>query len=415
MSRVDTTSFAQILTGALGQGANMAQSAASLRQRREEAAAQQAMQQQQFAANEAQRAFSNDMQSQRLGLDQLQFQTMTDRIAQEQAAEQEDRMMGGAVGASSGVFDQYLRLSAQQNGGAPSPDDLIRVRKWNEHGISTRALTTLRDAVQKGADLREIKAKAERLGGIVDNMMADPKNEKARPALELIREMVIDPNTQKFAVQEAYGLIQQQQAAQQAAAEQAQRAGLVTAMQSAGPLSPEQQLAIQGDPSLRRIFEQVNQPAPAAPPDPAVVAQLFTRMQNGDTAARAQLIQMGQITPSAAFGPPRDTSAADAEKRRDEAWQNYTRLMQAATDAEKVDPALSSLLRSQAMQFQNQALAGLEEKQTGPVLLSEVEAKRTKTSMSDFHKQLKAQGRNPSPKELAELWMQQTTQPQQQR
>lgn len=207
----------------------------------------------------------------------------------------------------------------------------------------------------------------------------------------------------------------QQEAQQQAAAEQAQRAGLVTAMQSAGPLSPEQQLAIQGDPALRRIFEQVNQPATAAPPDPAMVAQLFQQMQQGNTAARAQLIQMGQITPSAAFGPPRDTSAADAEKRRDEAWQNYTRLMQAATDAEKVDPALSSLLRSQAMQFQNQALAGLEEKQTGPVLLSEVEAKRTKTSMSDFHKQLKAQGRNPSPKELAELWKQQTSQPQQQR
>lgn len=196
--------------------------------------------------------------------------------------------MGGAVGASSGVFDQYLRLSAQQNGGAPAPDDLMRVRKWTENGISTRALTTLRDAVQNGADLREIKAKTERLGGIVDNMMADPKNEKARPALELIKEMTLDPQTQGTAIREAFGVIQQQQAAQQAAAEQAQLTGLMGQIEQPaqmlaqannpefGPpislaqpgaraqyvanavpqLTPEQRLQVGSNPGLRSMFNQ---------------------------------------------------------------------------------------------------------------------------------------------------------------
>ena len=304
MSRVDTTSFAEILTRSLGQGANMAQNAASLQQRRKEAEAQQAFQQQQFAANEAQRAFGNDMQTQRLGLDQLQFQTMTDRIAREQAAEEEDRMMGGAVGASSGVFDGYLRLAAQQNNGVPPPDDVMRVRKWTEKGIGTRALTTLRDVVQKGADLSEMKAKTQRLGGLVDNMMADPKNEKARPALELIKEMTLDPQTQGTAIREAFGVIQQQQAAQQAAAEQQQRLQLAGVLTGGGQLTPDQSLIVMDDPALRRMQEQRNQPVP---PDPQVVAQLFTRANQGDTAARAQLIQLGQLTPSAAFGGQRDS------------------------------------------------------------------------------------------------------------
>jgi hypothetical protein len=288
MSRVDTTSFAEILTRSLGQGANMAQNAASLQQRQKEAEAQQAFQQEQFSANEAQRAFGNDMATQRLGLDQLQFQTMTDRIAREQAAEQEDRMMGGVLGASSGVFDGYLKLSAQQNGGTPAPDDVMRVRKWTENGMGTRALTTLRDAVQKGADLSDMKAKAKRLGGLVDNMMADPKNEPALPALLLIKEMTLDPKTHDDAIREALGVIQQQQAAQQAAAEQSQLTGLMGQIEQPaqmlrqannpelGPpislaqpgaraqyvanavpqLTPEQRLQVGSNPGLRSMFNQ---------------------------------------------------------------------------------------------------------------------------------------------------------------
>jgi hypothetical protein len=411
MSRVDTTSFAQILTGALGQGANMAQSAASLRQRREEAAAQQAMQQQQFAANEQQRAFGNNMDSQRLGLDQLRFQTMTDQIQQQNAQEQEDRMMGAAVGASSGVFNGFLQLSAQQNGGTPAPDDVLRVRKWSEQGINTRALTTLRDAVQKGADLREMKAQAERLGGIVDNMMADPKNEKARPALELIKEMSLDPKTRDTAMREAFGFLQQQQAAQQEQAMQAQRLQLAPIVAGGGQLTPEQSLIVMDDPALRRMQEQATRPAA---PDPQRVAALFQRLNAGDTAARAKLIQLGQITPSAAFGGQRDTSEADARRRLDEMWQQATRLNQAAEAIQETNPTRAAEMKAQSRQLQQQVIASQgQSQQTEPVLLSKVDEQRTLESMKQKIKAFRAQnGRAPTEDELIALETQQVGTPQ---
>jgi hypothetical protein len=447
MSRVDTTSFAEILTRSLGQGANMAQNAASLQQRRKEAEAQQAFQQQQFAANEAQRAFGNDMQTQRLGLDQLQFQTMTDRIAQEQAAEQEDRLMGATLLETSGLGNRYLQAKARQNGGVIPPDAILRMRKWQTEGIRTSALQGLQQAFSSNEGIEAAEKASERFRSVIGSMRNDPKNAGKEPLFDLLDAMAIDPQTRRKAMEEAYSFNQQQQAAQQAAAEQQQRLQLAGVLTGGGQLTPEQSLIVMDDPALRRMQEQRNQPAP---PDPQVVAQLFTQANQGDTAARAQLIQMGQLTPSAAFGGQQTDQTGFLRKQVDDRKAEYDFAMERAKAAglwtkgtpespAKIKPASAipndpSDPQRQAYAALIQAERGLERsmsdlrnagrnqqpQQQGPVLLSELDAQQglsqvnpqTAQTYSAVKSQLTAQlGRPPTPDEMRAAMRQQLGQP----
>lgn len=207
----------------------------------------------------------------------------------------------------------------------------------------------------------------------------------------------------------------QQQAQQQAAAEQAQQVALLNDAafaEATGSVSPEMQLRVARDPAVSKVVGNwQKKPAPEMP-DPEYVASLFQRLQNGDTAARAELLQLKQITPSAAFGGQRDTSAADDAKRRDEMWQQSQRLLKAAEDVREQNPALAAQYESQSRQLQQQSLAGIE-KQTGPVLLSDVDKQRTLQTMKQIIAQFRQQnGRTPTEIELEQLTIQQTGQPQ---
>lgn len=112
----------------------------------------------------------------------------------------------------------------------------------------------------------------------------------------------------------------------------------------------------------------------------------------------------------------RDTSDADAEKRRDQMWQDAQRLAAAAAEARKAkNDALADQYEARARQLQQQAIKDVAQpsQQEGPMLLSDMEQTRTLQTMKQIIAQFRQQnGRPPTEIELEQLTIQQASQPQ---
>jgi hypothetical protein len=449
MSNVDTTSFARILLGAMGQGADIFNRASSGAQSIIDSRDNRAFRDRAFAAQESQRAFGNDLALK----DQAIQQAAADRSAQQfplaqrmmqvqseiqaanlQEMEQQQRTRSTMQQFLAPRVAERIRATSARKYGAPAFKDEMFAYAVANGDVEPQSLTWMMQQLDGERDLDDLREAAKKhrslLEGTRRSSAASPEAKAQSDALLIMLESE-NPKVLEKAVMQAAEAQQQQ-------AMQAQRSQLAGMVAGGGQLTPEQSLIVMDDPALRRMQEQANRPMA---PDPQRVAGLFQRYNVGDPAARAELIQLGQITPSAAFGGQRD-AGVDRTAIKDEIAVLDDQIKDLSTslkgklnpdgtvtgevtgkgvfnlrdsDAAQVEAMATRLqeLTARRDEARNRLLNGGQSKSGGPVLLSELDAARAKQTIDQIRDALTRQlGRLPTRDEVKAAMSTQSQPPQ---
>jgi hypothetical protein len=431
MSNVDTTSFARILLGAMGQGADIFNRASSGAQSIIDSRDNRAFRDRAFAAQESQRAFGNDLALK----DQAIQQAAADRSAQQfplaqrmmqvqseiqaanlQEMEQQQRTRSTMQQFLAPRVAERIRATSARKYGAPAFKDEMFAYAVANGDVEPQSLTWMMQQLDGERDLDDLREAAKKhrslLEGTRRSSAASPEAKAQSDALLIMLESE-NPKVLEKAVMQAAEAQQQQ-------AMQAQRSQLAGVVAGGGQLTPEQSLIVMDDPALRRMQEQANRPQitpeQQAAEDEAAAQNIHVLRGVPLPQARAFVALRRQDMAGLDSMPTRqqNTSAADEKRRLDEMWQQATRLNQAAEAIQETNPTRAAEMKAQSRQLQQQVIASQgQSQQTEPVLLSKVDEQRTLESMKQKIKAFRAQnGRAPTEDELIALETQQVGTPQ---
>jgi hypothetical protein len=289
MSNVDTTSFARILLGAMGQGADIFNRASSGAQSIIDSRDNRAFRDRAFAAQESQRAFGNDLALK----DQAIQQAAADRSAQQfplaqrmmqvqseiqaanlQEMEQQQRTRSTMQQFLAPRVAERIRATSARKYGAPAFKDEMFAYAVANGDVEPQSLTWMMQQLDGERDLDDLRDAAKKhrslLEGTRRSSAASPEAKAQADALLIMLESE-NPKVLEKAVMQAAEAQQQQ-------AMQAQRSQLAGMVASGGQLTPEQSLIVMDDPALRRMQEQAGRvvdPAQQAAADEAEAADLI--------------------------------------------------------------------------------------------------------------------------------------------
>lgn len=233
MGQIDTTSLARILLAGMGQGSSMFNAASGNAQAIMNAQDSRQFRDKAFAAQEAQRAFGNDLATkdqaiqqaaadraaQAFPLSQRMAQTQLDaanfQFAERQRAAEEDAMIGSVLAPR--VANKILELSAAKYG-VPRFDDQMRAYAISSGKVSADGMSYLLRNLNEAADLDKLQSVAKKHRSLIQSTL---KSSAVTPEAKAQGEGLLamleseNPATLREAIKSSMEAQQQQAAMQQ--------------------------------------------------------------------------------------------------------------------------------------------------------------------------------------------------------